>query len=82
MPLFFGKPQIQALKENPVYQEILSRIETELKKAEALTENPDPFQHGMGIGAKRALRTCLTFTEILVTELDGKSGVSSLKKNG
>ena len=58
---------------DPVWREILGRIEGELTLGESRLEDPDPFNHGRAVGARNAFRTVRAFSEIILNEAKGET---------
>ena len=56
---------------SPVWAVIQERTEFELRTLEVQIENGDPFQHGIAVGQRRALKVLLAYQERLVSEAKG-----------
>lgn len=68
-----SKSQIEEHFSSPVWKAIAAKIEAELRGADILLENPDPFLHGKAVGKREMLRLMLGYQQILLTEAGGNS---------
>lgn len=75
----FSPAQIKDFIASRGWQEVVSRLEGELKKLDTAIENPDSFEHGRAVGERRALRFVLTLPQQLLREAEGVSLVRKLR---
>jgi len=68
----FTVSDLRELINNHAWEEIRGRMLEALMTAEMESENPDPFRHGLGIGAKRTIKTLLELPERMEEELTSK----------
>ena len=66
-----SKSQIEEHFSSPVWKAVTAKIEAELRGADILMENPDPFLHGKAVGKREMLRLVLGYQQILLTESSG-----------
>jgi len=65
------KSAIADLELNLAWQEICARVDKMLEQADKDIENPDPFEHGKGVGARQRLREIKGLPDELKRIVDG-----------
>lgn len=70
---------IESFRSDPVWLEMLRRISNVAAEAERGIENPDPFTHGIAVGARRSVRIILDLPEQFLKEIKSGGRPVSLK---
>ena len=65
--------EVQSFQELEVWNVIKKRLMARLDVLDHEIEDPNPYQHGVAVGERRAIKMVLSMVDILTIEASGKS---------